>query len=233
MSNIGYVTSSSSESINVEVDGLGTLEKHKVELQVGKFLKIEDGNQNFAVAAIKNIAGKQIIDTDSGSLTWQFLIECTPVGALINEGGQLTFVRGIQVLPVPTEKVHIFDANNLELIFSKTSSFNFRIGTLASNANVPFYIDGDKFFGKHIGVVGSTGSGKSCTVASLIQAVVGISDCKNIHLNEQKNAHILIFDIHSEYSAAFKIHDDEKFNLNLLDVDKLKLPCHKLMVTCR
>lgn len=224
MSNIGFVTSSSSENITVEVEGLEILEKHKIELQVGKFLKIEDGNHNFAVASIKNIAGKQIIGTDSGTLTWQFLIECTPVGALINEGGKLNFVRGIQVLPVPTEKAHIFDAENLSLIFSKTSSFNFQIGTLASNSTVPFYIDGDKFFGKHIGVVGSTGSGKSCTVASLIQSVVGISECKNLHLNEQKNAHILIFDIHSEYSAAFKIHEDEKFNLNLLDVDKLRLP---------
>ncbi len=89
---------------------------------------------------------------------------------------------------------------------------------------MPFCIDGDRFFGKHIGVVGSTGSGKSCAVSSLIQNAVGIANAKNSNRESQKNSHVIIFDIHSEYSSAFTVDDDEKFSLNKLDADNIKLP---------
>jgi len=222
MSKIGHVISSSPELVSIEIDGLEILEKNKPKLQVGKFLKIEDGNLNFAVASIKNISGQKI--EKDGSLEWRFVIDASPVGALLNNGGDLKFVRGTQVLPVPTEPVHIFDDSDLEIIFSNDGNYSFQIGHLSGNKEVPFCIDGNKFFGKHIGVVGSTGSGKSCAVASLVQMAVGISDKKNIHKENQKNSHVLIFDIHSEYSSAFDIDADELFNLNQLDIDNLILP---------
>jgi len=53
---------------------------------------------------------------------------------------------------------------------------------------------------------------------------VGIAKKKNRNSAKQKNAHIIIFDIHAEYEAAFKLHKDESFTLNILDVDGLKLP---------
>jgi DNA helicase HerA-like ATPase len=222
MSKIGYVISSSPEQVSIEIDGLEILEKNKTKLQVGKFLKIEDGNHNFAVASINNISGQKV--EKEGKLSWSFVIDSSPVGALINDDGQLKFVRGTQVLPVPTEIVHVFDDSDLSTIFSNDGDYNFNVGHLSGNTEVPFCIDGDKFFGKHIGLVGSTGSGKSCAVASLIQNAVGISDSKNINKENKKNSHVLIFDIHSEYSSAFKIDEEEKFSLNELSVDNLKLP---------
>ncbi len=59
---------------------------------------------------------------------------------------------------------------------------------------------------------------------SLLHDVVGINKSKNINLEEQKNSHIVIFDIHDEYSAAFTLPDDELFTLNRLDIDTLRLP---------
>jgi len=223
MNKIGRVTSSAPDKISVEIDGLKILEENKKNLQVGQFLKVADGNHNFAVGSINNISGTHVL-TPEGSVQWRFVLEITPVGALVADGGKFNFVRGVQVLPVPTEEVFIFDDADLRLIFAETKDFNFLLGTISSNGKVPFFVDGDKFFGKHIGVVGSTGSGKSCTVAGLLQSVVGIKDAKNINCASQKNSHILIFDLHSEYSNAFKIHGDEKFTLNLLDVDCIKIP---------
>lgn len=222
MSKIGYVISSSPERVSIEIDGLTVLEKNKEKLQVGKFLKIEDGNHNFVVASINNISGQKV--EKDGELYWSFIIDSSPVGALINDNGQLNFVRGTQVLPVPTESVHVFDDSNLSIVFSNDGEYNFNVGHLSGNAAVPFGINGNKFFGKHIGVVGSTGSGKSCAVASLVQNAVGISDAKNINKEDQKNAHVIIFDIHSEYISAFCIDDEENFSLNELNVDNLKLP---------
>jgi DNA helicase HerA-like ATPase len=222
MSKIGHVISSSPDRVSIEIDGLEILEKNKTKLQLGKFLKIEDGNHNFAVASINNISGQKV--EKDGALSWSFLIDSSPVGALIHDDGQLKFVRGTQVLPVPTEIAHVFDDSDLSTIFSNDGNYNFNVGHLSGSSGVPFCIDGDKFFGKHIGVVGSTGSGKSCAVASLIQNAVGISDAKNLYKENKKNSHVIIFDIHSEYSSAFCIYDEEKFNLNKLNVDNLKLP---------
>jgi hypothetical protein len=223
MSSIGYVVSSSPASIIIEINGLEDFEKFKSELQVGKFLKIEDGNHNFAVASIKNISG-QHIDKD-GKLEWKFVIESAPAGALMkDDNGQYVFSRGTQVLPVPTEKVHVFEAVDLDIIFSRTGNYNYKVGNLSNNKAIEFHVDGDKFFGKHIGIVGSTGSGKSCTVARILHNAIGINNNENLNQEIQKNSHIIIFDMHSEYSSAFTMHESQKFNLNLLNVDSLKLP---------
>ncbi len=41
---------------------------------------------------------------------------------------------------------------------------------------------------------------------------------------KQNNSHIVIFDIHDEYSAAFALPEDQSFTLNRLDIDSLCLP---------
>jgi DNA helicase HerA-like ATPase len=223
MNSIGHVLSSSPELVRIQVEGKKVLEENKEKLQVGSFLKITDGNTNHAVATIRNLTG-QYIEKGEG-FDWAFIIEASPVGVLSIVDGELKFSRGTQVLPVPTEEAFTFEENDLNTIFAANSkNFNFNIGTLSSNSKIPFFIDGDKFFSKHIGVVGSTGSGKSCAVASLIQNAVGINSGKNKNKDEIKNAHIIIFDIHSEYKSSFTIEQSELFNLNLLNVDNLCLP---------
>ena len=222
MSNVGHVLSSSPDKVSIGIDNLKTLEENKTDLQVGKFLKIEDGNHNYAVAIINNLTAQK--SEKDGDLQWSFVIEASPIGALISNGDSLEFKRGTQVLPVPTEIAHTFDTEDLSIIFSENRDFGLKIASLSGNSTVPFCIDGNKFFGKHIGVVGSTGSGKSCAVASLIQNAVGISNAKNSNKNNQKNSHVVLFDIHSEYASAFTIDNDENFNLNKLDIDNINLP---------
>lgn len=222
MSKVGHVLSSSPDKVSIGIGNLETLEKNKTDLQVGKFLKIEDGNQNYAVAVVNNLTAQK--SEKDGAVEWSFVLEASPIGALINNDDKFEFKRGTQVLPVPTEIVHTFGTEDLSIIFSDDSSFGFEIGRLSGNPTVPFCIDGDRFFGKHIGVVGSTGSGKSCAVSSLIQNAVGIANAKNSNRGSQKNSHVIIFDIHSEYSSAFTVDESEKFSLNKLDVDNLTLP---------
>lgn len=222
MSKVGHVLSSSPEKVSIGIGNLKTLEENKTDLQVGKFLKIEDGNQNYAVAIVNNLTAQK--SEKDGAVEWSFVLEASPIGALINNDDKLEFKRGTQVLPVPTEVVHTFGTEDLSIIFSDDSSFGFEIGRLSGNPTVPFCIDGDRFFGKHIGVVGSTGSGKSCAVSSLIQNAVGIANAKNSNRGSQKNSHVIIFDIHSEYSSAFTVDESENFSLNKLDVDNLTLP---------
>ncbi len=220
MNKIGQVISSAPNCIIVEIQDLSIFEENKNNLQIGCYLKIAQGNQDYTITVINNLKG---IDssTDESEPKWQFLIECQAIGNLINDQ---TFDRGALLLPVPTEPVYMADQETLDKLFVHDTIYNFPFGELSLNRNITLMINGDMFFSKHIAVVGSTGSGKSFTVAKIIHDVVGINSGKNLNLKNQNNSHIVIFDIHDEYKAAFSLQENQLFTLNVLDIDTLKLP---------
>jgi len=216
---VGQVLSCSPEAIVVLVDSLEVFEKHKAGLQVGSFLQIAQGNSDFTMASIRNIRGMSSSDKD-GAPVWQFQIECQAVGTLLGAA----FERGSVLLPVPTEPAYIAEAATLAALFSGDTCYDFPLGKLALNNTIDLMVDGNCFFSKHIAVVGSTGSGKSCAVAKILQDVVGIADEKNTIPGAQNNSHVVVFDIHDEYTAAFKLAAGETFTLNRLGIDELHLP---------
>lgn len=220
MIRIGQVLSCSPESIIIVIDGLQVFEDHKASFQVGRYLKIAQGNNDYTVASIRNIRGIQCKDEDRKD-EWQFLIESQAIGTLI---GDDTFERASILLPVPTEPVFLADAETLNKLFVENACYQFPLGQLALNKEIAIKVHGDRFFSKHIAVVGSTGSGKSCAVARILHDIVGITDGKNTNLGKQNNSHIVIFDIHDEYSAAFSLSEGQLFTLNRLDIDSLYLP---------
>lgn len=217
---IGKVLSCAPEAIIVAIDDLALFEQHKGSLQIGRFLKIAQGNHDFTIATIRNIKGVTSIGSD-GQPTWQFQLECQAIGTLVEDK---TFDRGSLLLPVPTEPAYIADQQILDKIFANDAQHNFALGALSMNKEITFKIDGNRFFSKHIAIVGSTGSGKSCTVARILHDVVGIDAKLNSNKTQQNNSHIVIFDIHDEYTAAFTLDKNELFTLNRLDIDTLHLP---------
>lgn len=217
---IGQVLSCSPEAIIVVVDELKLFEEHKTALQVGRYLRIAQGNNDFTVAAIRNVKGVMSTDKE-GKPTWQFHIECQAVGTLVS--GK-TFERASVLLPVPTEAAFAADRDTLDRLFAEDADYQFPLGQLSLNKDIALRVNGDRFFSKHIAIVGSTGSGKSCAVARILHDVVGIRAKKNANIGKQNNSHIVIFDIHDEYSAAFALPDGQSFTLNRLGIDSLCLP---------
>lgn len=213
---IGRVLESSPNSITIEVKDVKIFESNKKEFQIGKYLEIAEGNLNKVIAIIQNIKSNSV-ENGSGL---KFLIQTQPIGYIEND----VFHRGSAVIPSPTEPVYLIDSGNIDVIFNSNKEFSFPFGKLVQNKEIDLKIDANKLFGKHIALVGSTGSGKSCTVAKILQDAVGISQKKNQNIVQQKNAHIIIFDIHSEYKSAFNLNSDQNFNLNVLDADTLILP---------
>ncbi len=216
---IGEVTESSASRISVEIANPEIFEANKSNLSIGQYLLIASGNVLYVLATIVSVRAVHV-EKDDGP-AFRFSVEVQPVGTWSNED---KFERGAINLPVPTEKAYVVSSDTLKDVFRLDAESNFSFGSLSIDPNVPLQIDGDRFFSKHIAVVGSTGSGKSCAVSSILQNVVGFEDAKNKHKGIQKNSHIVIFDIHSEYEAAFKLKDDEQFTLNVLTVDSLLLP---------
>lgn len=220
LTKIGAVLSCAPEAVVVAVDSLGVFETNKENLQVGRFLKISQGNHDFTIVTIRNIKGTNTT-TPEGKPTWSFQIECQAIGTLLDDKN---FDRSSLLLPVPTEHAFIAEKDTLDKIFSADSEHDFPLGKLSMNKDTDLMICGNRFFSKHIAIVGSTGSGKSCTVASVLQRIVGIAEHKNSNKDRQNNSHIVIFDIHDEYSAAFSLNEEESFTLTRLDIDSLQLP---------
>lgn len=125
------------------------------------------------------------LELDSGNLV-KFTAELFGKFA----GGR--FIRGTEELPYPGAVVELPTEAELDLIFNTHRRFDFPLGEISLLAGKKNYIDPDKFFSRHIAVIGATGSGKSCAVASILQKV-----------HRLPGARIILLDLHDEYSEAF------------------------------
>lgn len=220
MIEIGKVISSNPGTINILLNSIDDFERNKSKIKISRYICIEDGNDLKILASIQNVSAVQSNDANIISYT----IACSPIGCYHETEDGISFRQGGVNLPSPTEPAYLPDDEVINAIFSSNESFSFYIGSLSNNQTVNYFVDGNRFFGKHIAVVGSTGSGKSCAVARLLQNIMKINEGHNENAGNLKNAHVIIFDIHSEYQSAFTLSEKEKFNLNCLDVEKLCLP---------
>ena len=220
MIEIGKVINSTPGTIQLLLNSIEIFDQNKSKIKVSKYISIEDGNDLYILASIQNVCAVQSKEAD----TINYTVSCTPIGCYSETEDGISFRQGGVNLPSPTEPVYLPDDEVINAIFSSNDNFSFQIGNLSNNDSVNYFVDGNKFFGKHIAVVGSTGSGKSCAVARLLQNIMKINDGHNENADSLKNSHVIIFDIHSEYQSAFKLAAEENFSVNCLDVEKLCLP---------
>ena len=116
------------------------------------------------------------------------------------------FIAGTIKKPTLDSKVRIINDDELDILLGKDDDKSIYLGHSAIYPNKNVYIDINQFFSNHASIFGNTGSGKSCSVARIVQ---------NIFLNKQflaYNANLFIFDAYGEYKNAFKVLD--KFNQN-------------------
>lgn len=105
------------------------------------------------------------------------------------------FERGISQHPTIDDRVHIVTEGDLRAIYGSGEPQDFvSVGHLASAESIPSLVNINKLVTRHSAVVGTTGSGKSTTVAGLLNA---LSDSANY-----PSARIVVLDIHGEYSKA-------------------------------
>ena len=110
-----------------------------------------------------------------------------------------TFHRGVQTFPSVGEPVLIPTDNQLRAIVESGEKRRVKIGTSPSAANADVSVDPDRLFGRHLAVLGNTGSGKSCTVAGLIHW--SLEAAKKDQVNP--NARFIILDPNGEYVNVF------------------------------
>lgn len=193
------------DKVKISVDNIAAFSNEK-SLKVGSYLRITDSEDCALIAIIENFC----IEVNDKSER-RHIIEALPLG-IIADG---KFIRGGDTLTIPPTGVMPATEDDIKKIFedSVEPAKKFVFSALASNNKINVPVDGNRFFNKHIAVVGSTGAGKSHTIARIIQTAV---DAKNGEYS-LNNSHVVIFDIHSEYMAAFP-------DANFLDASTLTLP---------
>ena len=197
--------------IRISVDKLEDFQLAEEKLKVGSYLRVSDNDNAVMIAMIETFLIEVGVDKN-GQPTKRYIIEANPLG-MLRDGH---FERGGDTISIPPKKVEPAKLEEIQKIYEESvdDKEKFTFATLAANEDICVPVDGNRFFNKHIAVIGSTGSGKSHTVAKIVQEAILQKEGAYDGMN---NSHIIIFDIHSEYKTAFP-------DANYLDINNLVLP---------
>jgi uncharacterized protein len=102
------------------------------------------------------------------------------------------FRRGISAYPALGDVVGRASQSELGRAYSCDLTKAIRIGHIHQDASIPAMAKLDELLGKHFAVLGTTGTGKSCVVALILQRI----------LESNPQAHILLLDVHREYASV-------------------------------
>ena len=232
--NIGKIVTVDSLSVYVCLDDdLKSLYKSGYEeiypvARINSYIIIPVGADKI-VAMVNRVMTREETDLSKSSGTI-FLTEsnrylsATMVGTI--EGGQ--YIQGVYNYPILDNPVWYVTREDLDIIFDQKTNgevdfkkdFYLPIGTSPAFPDYQVKINPDKMFAKHVAILGNTGSGKSCTLTSILQSLFQYE----YNGEKLKSAHIIIFDTNGEYKDAFNIDEKHLVNSFHINEDGLKVP---------
>lgn len=150
-------------------------------------------------------------------------MEVQPVGTLVAKNEGYRFKRGLDTFPSVGDIVILPTEDQLCSVIESGDNRRVYIGRSPLVGNAKVKIDPDRLFGRHLAVLGNTGSGKSCSVAGLIRW--SLESAKE-QLRDQKkevNSRFIVLDPNGEYSKAFSDKKDAKlYTVSIEGEDKKK-----------
>ena len=164
----------------------------------------EDGSAKKVVAEIANVNQTKMI--------------VNVVGEINNN----IFTPGANSKPSFKSNVRIIDMEELELLFGKqkTEFGQTNFGTSNVYEGYKINVNINDFFSNHYAILGNSGAGKSCTVASILQKLFTSSPKPPV------NSSLFFFDAYGEYSHAFyNLHEKnpklsyKAYTTNIIDPD--------------
>ena len=149
-------------------------------------------------------------------------LEVLPIGTIKDD----QFDFGVSVYPTLYSDVLYIKEQELDTIFKINSSKEpiegtdkYRYTSLPIGKSIIFpdyevKIDIDKFFGSHSAVLGNTGSGKSCTIASMLQTLYKLEN------NSATGSTFIFFDVNGEYRQAFEeLNENDDIQVTNLSIE--------------
>jgi len=197
---LGYVGAVTGSSISVRqyegvASGIAIIGGRSYRVgQVGSFVRLPQGYHDLY----------GIISDVGATATPETLVNAQARGErwmkvqLVGEVIEATFERGISQYPAINDQVHLVVEEDLGRIYGNADAGQVTIGRLSGAESIPVRVDLDKLITRHSAVLGSTGSGKSTTVTSLLRSLsAGQGEGAGF-----PNARVLLIDIHGEYGRA-------------------------------
>jgi uncharacterized protein len=166
------------------------LSNHRPEM--GTLLAIEQ-SRTVVLAIVSALSVPVPAQREGESEIW--IAELGLVGELwkARDGKAGSFNRGVTIYPLLGDRVRVATKPELELAFCGDMKNAVRVGHIRQEASIPSMVRVDDLLGKHFAILGTTGTGKSCTTALILRAI----------LEKNPAAHIILLDPHNEYSTAF------------------------------
>ena len=195
---LGKVAAVSGAALNVHLaqsvaSGLSIIKGRTYKIgQVGSFVRVPQGYHDLfgVVSEVGANAVPENVDPGVDTGRW---MKVELVGEIT--GG--AFERGVSQYPNIGDVVHLAVEEHLRRIYDIRDQGHVTVGTLSSAESILAKIALNELVTRHSAVVGSTGSGKSTTVASLLRAVTTPVEEESPY----PSARVLMLDIHGEYSA--------------------------------
>ncbi|MGQ7950459.1 ATP-binding protein [Providencia huashanensis] len=128
----------------------------------------------------------------------------------------LAFERGVATYPLPQQTIYLTPKSELRFIYGDVKGAVIQLGEHVGSGGAPCYAELNELLGKHTAILGSTGAGKSGTVAAVIHSIL---ERGQIACHERWHPQIIILDPHNEYGKAFPKHQRLS-----TDEGSLKLP---------
>lgn len=162
--------------------------------QVGGFVKIPQGFVNLYGTIVQigaDAVPESMRDDANTGVRWMTV-------QLVGEGAKSQpFERGISQYPMIDDEVYIVTEDDLVNIYGRENGAEFvPVGTISGAENIPALVDINKLVTRHSCIVGSTGTGKSTTVAALVSTLIDSTVFPS--------SRIILVDIHGEYGKTFK-----------------------------
>ncbi len=187
-----------------------SVEEHEqmTSIAVGNLIAINGRTANeFLIGIIervtRSISEKLLLDetSDDGSIplgeSQDDFIRAVLIGTYRTVDGSLsnTFKRGADCFPQIDKTCFHLSGSNLQLFMNLLSvnvaeNERLTLGHFMADETAVAVANGDKFFQRHAAILGSTGSGKSWSVALILERAAAL-----------KSANLIVFDMHGEYST--------------------------------
>ena len=160
--------------------------------EMGSLLAIDTVN-TVVLAIVSALSVPMPAQRDGDPEVW--IAELALVGELGRSADGLldSFTRGVTVYPALGDRARVASKHELERAFCGDVQRSVRVGTIRQDSSIPAMVRVDDLLGKHFAILGTTGTGKSCTTALILRAIV----------EKNPNAHIVLLDPHNEYATSF------------------------------
>lgn len=182
--------------------------------QIGSLVRIPQGLVDLVgsvtMLGIAELAGSQVpTNTLRAGERW---LQVQLLGEIDN--GTQRFQRGVGAFPGLDDSVHFAREEDLAILYPSPDHDQIRVGSFSASAGIPVSLHLGKLVSRHSAIVGSTGSGKTSAVASLLQSLAS---------GKWPSANVIVIDTHGEYGRALGSTASVRSVLAAGD-DQLKVP---------